>query len=228
MAQAAAQPGEMNTTPTRPRQQSRAGAVAIWVAASVAIIVFALILWNNVLKDRLIAKNLGVVEPGRIYRAGQISSGLIEGVLRENKIKTVVCLTADPEDKDWQAEQGLVKQMGAEWFLFPLKGDGTGDLNNYVGALTEVITADRAGKPVLIHCNAGAQRTGVAVAFYRLLVQHWPADQVKAELLRFGHVPRRNPDLIEYVNANRRAMAKALAAEGLIEEPKEIPELAAR
>ncbi len=39
---------------------------------------------------------------------------------------------------------------------------------------------------VLVHCYHGADRTGIVIAFYRMIYQNWPLDDAKAEMLRGG------------------------------------------
>ena len=85
-------------------------------------------LWEEVLEDRLIPKRFGIVEPGKIYRSGQISCHLIEKVLKDNGIRVVVDLTElNPDSPHERAEieaakklyqRGLNKLMGMlpeEW-----------------------------------------------------------------------------------------------------------------
>ncbi|WP_339674913.1 hypothetical protein, partial [uncultured Gimesia sp.] len=45
-----------------------------------ACIATGVLIWEELLEDRVVAKRFGVVEPGKIYRSGQISSYLIEPV----------------------------------------------------------------------------------------------------------------------------------------------------
>jgi hypothetical protein len=47
-----------------------------------------------------------------------------------------------------------------------------------------------AAKPLLIHCKAGSDRTGLVAALYRYAVAGEPAEQAVSELsLHFGHFP---------------------------------------
>lgn len=39
---------------------------------------------------------------------------------------------------------------------------------------------------VLVHCYHGADRTGIVIAFYRMIYQNWSPDDAKAEMLRGG------------------------------------------
>jgi protein tyrosine/serine phosphatase len=46
---------------------------------------------------------------------------------------------------------------------------------------------DPAGAPYLIHCQHGADRTGLMVAMYRIIDQHWSKDAAIDELVHGGY-----------------------------------------
>lgn len=192
-----------------------------------AAIALGTLLWQFVFKDRLVAKRWGVVEPGQIYRSGQLSRHLVKRVLDEHKIRVVVDLTdIDPKDVDQAAERAVLPQLGIESKRFPLVGDGTGDLQQYVAAIRAICSAVKSGRPVLVHCHAGAQRTGGVIAAYRLLVQGWPATDARDELIRYGWHPRRDAVLLDYLNAHLAELANLLAAERVITKvPESLPRL---
>lgn len=203
----------------------------IWhIALAVLLVGGGIWLWEEVIEDRVIPKRWGVVETGRIYRSGQLSSALVKRTLAEHQIKVIVALLAEePEKADHRAEIQAADELGIELKRFPLRGDGTGDLERYADALTAIVEADRAHKPVLVHCAAGAQRTGGAVAFYRLLVQNRSPEFVIKELKRYDHDPDDNPALLKYINENIDELAAILEARGIIEQvPESVPVLAAR
>lgn len=49
------------------------------------------------------------------------------------------------------------------------------------------IATDPAKQPVLVHCQHGADRTGVMVAAYRVVVQDWSKDDAIREMQRGGY-----------------------------------------
>lgn len=49
------------------------------------------------------------------------------------------------------------------------------------------VATDPQCQPVFVHCQFGADRTGVMVAAYRRVVEGWDADRAVAEMERFGH-----------------------------------------
>lgn len=216
---------DIHPAATRPRARFR---IWLWTAATVLVlIVLAFVAWNNGLRDRFIPKNLGVVEPGKLYRSGQISAALIKPVLQKFHIKVIVDLAArGAPPADVAAETSASAALGIDHELFPLSGNGTGSLDFYADAITAVAHAEAAHKPVLVHCVAGAQRTGGVIALYELLVEHRPESQVYAQLLRYGHNPRDNPKLIPFLNQNMAAIAQKLVSRGVINKvPTPLPRI---
>jgi protein tyrosine/serine phosphatase len=179
------------------------------------------------LRDRFIPKRWGVVQEGKIYRSGQLSRHLVKRVLQDNHIQTVVDLTFDnPEDANHTAELAAIVELGIERKLCPLDSDGTGDAHIYAQAVSAVAAAAREGKPVLVHCVAGAQRTGGVVALYRLLIEGKSPDDVLAEMQRYKYDPVRSPRLQAYLNAHIAEIAEDLVRDGTIERvPTPLPKL---
>jgi len=213
----------MDLRQSRKKHSKRLGVAALAVCVLGGVGWF----WGEVAQDRLIPKRWDVVEGHRIYCSGQLSASLVKRTLAHHGIKVVVALTfEDPQDKDQQAEKRAAAELGIELLRFPLFGNGTGDIDQYAGALAAVIQAERQGKPVLIHCAAGAQRTGGAIAFYRLLVDKKPPAEVVQELRRHGWNPKRNPNLLPYLNENLARLAATLSEKGVIDGvPNPLPVL---
>lgn len=178
-------------------------------------------------RDRFVPKRWGVVEEGRIYRSGQLSRPLVKQMLQTHKIRVVVDLTFDnPNDLNHVAELAAIAELGIERKLCPLLSDGTGDVHIYAQAVSAVAEAARQGKPVLVHCAAGTQRTGGVVALYRLLVQGKPAEFAFAEMRKYKYDPRYSPNLLNYVNEHIADIAADLVRDGTIERvPNPLPRL---
>lgn len=183
------------------------------------------------LRHQFFPKRFGVVETGRVYRSGQISSRLIRQTLVDNHIAMVVDLTEDnpidPEEGvDEAAEQKAIADLGIERRQHVLLADGTGDVVVYAAAVRSVVDAVAQGKPVLVHCAAGSQRTGGVIALYRLFVQQKDPAEVMREMQAFKYSASYSPKLLEYLNSNMPRLAEELAKNGAIERvPEELPVL---
>ncbi|MBN1361399.1 MAG: dual specificity protein phosphatase family protein [Sedimentisphaerales bacterium] len=199
----------------------------VGLSLTAVVLVVAVWTWEEVIEDRVIPKRWGVVEAGIICRSGQLSAALVKRTLIEHGIKVIVNLTAETNaDKDQQAEREAAQELGIEVKRFPLRGDGTGDITQYAGAVEAVVEAKRAGKPVLVHCAAGSQRTGGTIAFYRLLVEGRSPAFVVEEMTRYDWDPKDDTILLEYINAHIGELAAMLKDRGVIEEiPDPLPVL---
>lgn len=183
--------------------------------------------WKGVLEHHLLLKRYGIVEQGKIYRSGQISSNLIEKFLERRDIKVIVDLTTDDANNtDQKGEAQAAAELGIEIVKLPLGGNGTGDINHYAQAIIAIVQAGRQSKPVLVHCVAGTQRTGGVIACYRLLVQKKDPALVLDEMKRYGFRPKSNPALLPYINGNMAELSLLLKQAAVIDEiPNPLPHL---
>ena len=196
-------------------------------AAVVLCLIGSFALWQKLLKNDFFPKRFGVVENGRIYRSGQLSRWLIEKTLLKYNIKVIVCLTGDSvEDVDKNTEKKVAERLGIERYVFSLAGNGTGDVNDYAEAITAIYQAREKGKPVLIHCAAGARRTGGIIAAYRLLVEKKDSPFVFNEMMSYGWNPQKNASLLPYLNSNMGKLAFLLMQKGVIDKiPTPLPQI---
>jgi protein tyrosine phosphatase (PTP) superfamily phosphohydrolase (DUF442 family) len=140
-------------------------------------------------RDRFFPKNLAEVEPGWLYRSGQISPNLIEDTLRNLKIDVIVDLTPDRGDRPQLAEKQAAQHLGIRMRRFPMDGSGIGTVESYVNAIAEIARAERSSERVLVHCRAGDRRSGSVIAVYELLVKGVPPERARREVERFNRDP---------------------------------------
>ena len=214
-----------DATGTRRRVRRRNAintAIGLTVAAGLAVAI-----WEGPpdwlsdygLKDHVLAKNLGRVEPG-LWRSGQISPYTIGPALRRIDADLIVSLSPDNPDNDRNmAEFRAAERLGLPRVHVNLRGDGTGDPMEYVTALRHVIRARERGETVLVHCWAGSERTSGLVALYRTLYRGEDAAASSAEMGEFGHEYDEGV-LIDYLNEHVAFIADRLANP---EDPAEAP-----
>ena len=202
---------------------------AVWTLGllAVAVLVSGISLWSFMLRDRLIPKRFGTVVPDKVFRSGQISRHLIGDVVDRHHIETIIDFNGlDPSDADQRAEVEVSEARGVRLLRFPLRGDATGPIDRYAGAVQAIATSEQQGRAVLVHCSAGSQRTGACVSFYRLLVRHDPPEAVYRELVAYGWNPRTNQVLLNYVNGHMHELAQMLVERHVIDrEPTPLPSL---
>lgn len=100
--------------------------------------------------------------------------------LKQMGVKTVVNLRSMHSDRDEMKGTGL----GYLHIIFNAWHPEDEDVVRFLK-----LVQDPANHPVFVHCQHGADRTGMMVAIYRVIEQGWTIDQAMAELPRFGYHP---------------------------------------
>ena len=200
--------------------------IATWVIVLAALLAVGagIGIWDAV-KYRFIPKRFGEVLAGSVYRSGQISRWQFAPTVAKHGIDVVIDLNGiEPGDEDQQAEIAAYERLGLENFRFPLSGNGTGVVENYVAAIATLAERHAAGKTVLVHCHAGTQRTGSVVAAFRVLVLGQDPHDAYEELLKYGWNPDKDQVLLQYLNGNMRHVAEQLVERGVISQvPDPLP-----
>ncbi len=212
---------QSSTPNERPRSTAR---LLLKIAIIVAVIGSSIWVWEEVLEDRIIPKRWGVVVPGEVYRSGQLSPALVRKTLDKHGIQLVVHLGVhNPLNAAHVAEQEAVDALGIERRLFPLYGDGTGDINNYAEAIAAIERARDEGRRVLVHCAAGSYRTGGVIASYRMFVEGMAPADAWQEMERYSWNSD-NPILPDYLNSHMAELADTLVRLGVIDSvPDPLP-----
>lgn len=169
----------------------------------------------NTYRSQLLPKNFAVVTPGVLCRSGQIRPEHFAEVLREHGIRTVVCLNPG----DGMHEKGIAKGMGVDYVELQMPGDGQGDPALFHQYLEIVGTQSR--RPVLVHCAAGAYRTGVAVALYRMLFEGWSADDAMREMAYYGCRIYVDEPLIDHLRRTYESIPQDLVKRHTLAEKQE-------
>ncbi|MFN0135074.1 MAG: fused DSP-PTPase phosphatase/NAD kinase-like protein [Phycisphaerae bacterium] len=128
-------------------------------------------------------KRFGVVHEGRLYRSGEVTPGQLERVAQQRGVKTVLSLL-DPAAPESIAERAAAERLGIRWLNVPLTGDGASKPEDREKMRT--ILLDEANAPLLVHCAAGANRTGLACGMVRLHRDGWTIEQVLDEMRRYS------------------------------------------
>jgi protein tyrosine phosphatase (PTP) superfamily phosphohydrolase (DUF442 family) len=151
--------------------------------------------------DGTSVSNLYRVEDGLFRAAQPTAKGFQE--LAALGVRCVLSLAGGPGD-DAYVEKGSLKLFHVPMSAFGLRDD------RVLEALK--IMADPQNRPLLIHCQHGADRTGAMVALYRVVVQGWTAEKAVEEMTKGGyHHSTLWKDLETYVlKADAAALRKKL------------------
>jgi protein tyrosine/serine phosphatase len=138
-------------------------------------------------------KNFAEVSSTHIYRSGQLSEKQLESAIERYGLRRIVCLNPDFADR----ERTVCQRMGIEFHFFPMPSDGRGAMEQFTAVYR--LLSDQESKPVLVHCNAGVARTGVAVALYRIIHDGWTTDRALDELRSFERHGQMTIELQQHV-----------------------------
>jgi protein tyrosine phosphatase (PTP) superfamily phosphohydrolase (DUF442 family) len=124
--------------------------------------------------------NFGVVSD-QLYRGAQPDeSGFAE--LARRGIAIVVNFRH--ESGRIARERTLVERLGMHYVSIPWRGHD--DPNPVQVAQFLRLLRDNPQRKVFVHCQRGAERTGVMVACYRISREQWIPEQAQAEMEAFG------------------------------------------
>jgi len=131
--------------------------------------------------------NLGIVHGGRVIRAAQPTSGL-PALIHDYHLASILNLRGGTVRDWWYTDEvETARKSQVAFFDLPLsatKRPSRRDLQRLISTL------DRCEYPLLIHCKAGADRTGLATAVYLMLhCNEPPREALRAFTIYHSHVP---------------------------------------
>jgi hypothetical protein len=123
----------------------------------------------------LVEKRVVVVVPGRLVRGAWQRPGPLRRIVKREKIKTIVTLTAiNRDDPKYVGQKDIVRETGVDWIILPMRGSRA-SLEQMAEAAD--ILADPGKQPVFFHCVAGHHRTSLVHAAYLIRHEGWSAER---------------------------------------------------
>jgi protein tyrosine phosphatase (PTP) superfamily phosphohydrolase (DUF442 family) len=130
--------------------------------------------------------NFRTVEPNAFYRSGQLTATRLAQAIEDHGLATVINLRGATDDA-WYLEEVTtcasydVAHRDLDWSMHRLPAPES--LAEYVGMV------QTAGRPMLVHCQGGTHRAGIASAVY-VLLHGGDLDQARRQLdMFFGDAP---------------------------------------
>lgn len=153
------------------------------------------------------AYNFAEVEPGRLYRSCRLDARWVDYLKRRYGVERIITL-ADELEGDTIARKAGMEVHVFDWD--PNKLPPADELLTVVRLMSD-------DRKTLVHCVAGADRTGYAVAAYRVLKQGWKFPDAQQEMDLHYHIRRNAPALQTELRAflhDQRAKGQASGAGG--------------
>jgi protein tyrosine/serine phosphatase len=131
--------------------------------------------------------NFHTIVSGEAYRSGQMDAAQLSRAIQAYGIKSIINLRGTNAPAFYQGEMETAKRLGVQHYDFTLSANE----EITVSQMDEIIRTLRAApKPVLIHCKAGSDRTGLISALYCLMLKGETPAQADRELsVWYGHIP---------------------------------------
>ncbi|ADR52685.1 hypothetical protein CKC_04680 [Candidatus Liberibacter solanacearum CLso-ZC1] len=132
-------------------------------------------------------QNFHVIVPNELYRSAQPTGQFIETIWEKHGIKSILNLRGENNEPWYREEEMTIRNLGIQLINFPIPASK--ELNNAeIKKLIDILR--KAPKPLLIHCKAGADRTGLASALYLYSISHYPKYKASGQLsIFYGHIP---------------------------------------
>jgi protein tyrosine phosphatase (PTP) superfamily phosphohydrolase (DUF442 family) len=172
-------------------------------------------------------KRLRAVEPGRVFRAGELNVPGFTDAINRYHIKTIINAQDEFPDPDLargffgggtMKESELCRRLGVRYVFLPpdlisrnrIPEDRPKAIDRFLALMD-----DPDNYPVLIHCHAGLHRTGVLAAVYRMEYDGLQASDAIRELKAqgFGEWPctSANDYIKQYILTYRRGVRHPIA-----------------
>lgn len=155
---------------------------ALAASTLLATLVLTLLWWVGVLGG-----NVREVVPGRFYRSAQLSGSTLKNVLVGQGIRSVINLRGPRTEGFYRSETQVCRELGVAHYDVSLGATHLPKPEEMRRLLDDL---DRASRPIMVHCEGGADRAGLAATLYENVYEGVPLDRAESEQLtwRYGHL----------------------------------------
>ena len=132
--------------------------------------------------------NFHPITQGEAYRSAQLDRDEFAYYIGKYNIKSIINLRGDDLMAPWYREE---KQVSAEYNvkLYDLSLSACREPSEEE-IRTLIMLFNRIPRPVLIHCRGGSDRSGLAAAIWKVVVDKEPKSEAEKQLSPFfGHFP---------------------------------------
>lgn len=143
--------------------------------------------------------NFHVVKWGRAYRSAQLDAETLGLLVDMLGIKTVVNLRGENASEAWyDNEKALLEAEGVKLVDIRMSANELPQREELLKLYDTFLTAE---EPILMHCKAGADRTGAAAAIWRMVLLGDSRARAARELsVCYGHFEVATPEMDELIS----------------------------
>ncbi|MCL4478584.1 MAG: dual specificity protein phosphatase family protein [Deltaproteobacteria bacterium] len=153
------------------------------IAASIFLVSLAGYAWYETWQG-----NFHAITRNEAYRSAQLDKNELKHYIRRYNIKSIINLRAKRVNEHWyKTEIEASKTYNVTHYDIPLSAEHEPDVQE-INQLIHIFRI--AQRPVLMHCKAGADRSGLAAAIWKVIVDKEPKSEADDELsIIYGHIP---------------------------------------
>lgn len=131
--------------------------------------------------------NFHIVTNGEAYRSAQMNGDELRRAIDSYRIKSIINLRGKEEGKWYTEETKVSAENHVKHYDLALSADRE-PTREEMRSLMEIFRS--APRPVLIHCQAGADRSGLVAALWKVIVNKESKGEAGKQLsIMFGHLP---------------------------------------
>jgi protein tyrosine/serine phosphatase len=132
--------------------------------------------------------NFHPITEGEAYRSAQLDMDEFEDYIHKYHIRSIINLRGENPTKPWYKEEiTFCDANNIKHYDISLSSNKAPNQED-VRKLIEIF--NNAPRPVLMHCQAGADRSGLVAAMWKLVVDKEPISEADKQLsVFFGHFP---------------------------------------
>ncbi len=132
--------------------------------------------------------NFHPITYGEAYRSAQLDRDGLEYYIKMYHIRSIINLRGEDPEAPWYREEKQVSQeYNVKHYDISLSASREPGEEG-IQKLIEIF--HNAPHPVLIHCLAGADRSGLAAAMWKVVVDKEPKSEAGKQLsILYGHIP---------------------------------------
>jgi protein tyrosine/serine phosphatase len=132
--------------------------------------------------------NFHSITPAEAYRSGQLCNDKLAEYVKQYHIRSILNLRGKHAGEHWyEDEVAMSAKLNLPHYDVGLSADHE-LTDSEVRQLMDIF--HEAPRPILIHCQSGADRSGLVAAMWKVVVDKAPKDMAAKELsLWYGHLP---------------------------------------
>lgn len=112
-----------------------------------------------------VTANFHTVEKGKLYRSAQLTEPELQTAIDKAGIKTIINLRGKSQEGWYKTEKTVADENGVLLIDIPMSAERIPHRQDLIKLMDAFRDSPR---PILIHCAAGADRTGEAAAIYQM------------------------------------------------------------